>query len=141
MGTDRHSTSVDQGQLDLVSPCARIGCSSAIACFVSNAAAFLLGNLFLTAYQNGTVFNKNSDFPRYFLFAFLKAHHYMLWAVILVTPYMHARTLGRSGSASWNSKTRRSVPSWPVSATPSDSESCIGKLARSCREQNLRCIL
>jgi hypothetical protein len=44
---------------------------------------------------------------------------------------MYVRRSGRSGSASWISRVRIAIRSWPVSAGSSNIESCIGELAGS----------
>jgi hypothetical protein len=116
VGTDAHSTSVDQRQPALVDPCARIGRSGAVARSGSNAAAFLLGTFSLTAHQTGaplvhrlicqldmrrcTSLRKKSD-PLSFLFDFLRHTTICCARLVQITPYMHTRRLGLSDSASW----------------------------------------
>jgi hypothetical protein len=88
VGTDGHSASIDQRSPGLLGAGPWTGRSGALACSCSNAAAFLLGTLFLTASKERVV-RKISDLHSFSL-CFFETYHYMLCAVIASNPiYAH----------------------------------------------------
>jgi hypothetical protein len=90
VGTDCHSTSINQGSPSLACSCPWIGLSGAVIVPASNAVALLLGTLFLAALIKGR--RSKREYPGRSFFSFLfQELHYILWLFGPKTQYMRAR--------------------------------------------------